>query len=81
MQSHPEFNINITIHTFNICESMMIDIVFNLPDIGTPAHHIQGESSKIINPFLCGITSMGTIVHDIKSYRCKVESEQTTKDY
>ena len=80
VQSHPEFDVNITVHAFDIRESMVVNVVFDFPDIRTSAHHIQGKGTQIIHPFPGRITAMSTIVHDIEPNRGKVQSEQATKD-
>jgi hypothetical protein len=41
MHPHKRFRINIGVHSFNVGERVVVDVVFYFPEIGNTSEHIQ----------------------------------------
>ncbi len=79
MQPHPELDVYVAVHSLNVGEGMVVDIMLHLPDIGTSAHHVQCEGSEIVDPFLGAVASVGTVVHHIETNAREVETKQAAQ--
>lgn len=75
---HPGLDIDIIVHTINICEGMVDHIVFHVPHEAVSAEDIQRESGKYIQPFVFAEAAMGTVVHHVEADRCYQSAEDHT---
>src|SRR3984885_11713981 len=64
---HPGLNIDIVIHPGHIGISMVNNIMFYIPHKTVAAEDVQGESRKMVHPFVFGKAAMRTVMHDIKT--------------
>jgi hypothetical protein len=76
--AHPWLNVDIVVNTGYIGIRMMDDIMFAIPDKAIASKNIQGECGHHIGPFMFTETTMGAIMHYIKSDGGNNTAEQNT---
>ena len=72
---------NIIIDTVDIGESVMDDIVLDLPDVGVTAQRIHSQPHDTVYPFFVREAVVTGIVHDIECYADKDKSQEDGDKY
>ena len=63
---HTDIEIVVVIDDVGVC--VVEDVVFPVPDVRAGTEHIQTEKGNPVDPILCGVGAVSTIMHDAESY-------------
>src|SRR5258708_40306966 len=65
--THPGLDIDIIVNAIHVRKGMVDDIVFLIPHKTVAPQDVQGESRKMIDPFIFGKNAMGSVMNHIKA--------------
>ena len=67
-ESQQRYWLNILIHTVDVREGMMHQIVFGLPEKGTRTQEVQRIPHGLVDPLLRRVGTVATVMHHIEAY-------------